>query len=216
MVDYTNDPNVNLLLLDLDSDNTLDRAEWSTTDGVTEYYLVAKIILATDGLHLDSNRDYVDDIFYEISHQDDIWTYPIPEGDYVRVTFEKPIDNTRDITVYARSTGSTILEVYEKDGTELIATFDPIFNAELSKVFLTNLTGTQDTFDILITGDPIEFDLIIDPISYDKGVFNIGGSNTNYTWTTGNAGNGHNEGDWVSYQYEISGDEEIPSHHLML
>jgi len=66
MIDLTHDPNVNLQLLDLDSDNRLDRAEWDTADGITEYFLVASIILATDAVHLDSNRVYVDDIFYEI------------------------------------------------------------------------------------------------------------------------------------------------------
>ncbi|MGD2107445.1 MAG: hypothetical protein PVH93_07545, partial [Nitrosopumilaceae archaeon] len=217
LVDLTDDPGVSLQLLDLNYDTTLDRAEWNVYDGITEYYLVAKIILATDGLLLDSDREFIDDIFYEIKSQDDIWTYPITDGQYVRVTFEQPIDNSRDITVYARSLGSTILEVYEKDGAQLIATFDPISDAELSKVFLTGLVGSQETFDILVTGDPIEFDLIIDPIGYDKGVFNVGGSAQNQTWTTGNAGNGHNEGDWVSYQYEITGDEgdPIPSFNVV-
>ena len=105
LVDLTNDPTVNLQLLDLDSDNRLDRAEWSTTDDVTEYYLVASIILATDGLHLDSDRNYVDDIFYEIKEKDDIWTHAISAGDYVRVTFEESLYNSRDITVFAKSTG---------------------------------------------------------------------------------------------------------------
>jgi len=91
MVDLSHDTTVDLQLLDIDSDNRLDRAEWNTTDDITDYYLVASIILATDALHLDSNRDYVDDIFYEIRALDDIWTYPIPEGDFVRVTFENPL-----------------------------------------------------------------------------------------------------------------------------
>jgi hypothetical protein len=222
LVDLTHDPEVDLKLLDLNSNNRLDRAEWSTTDGVTEYYLVASIILATDGLHLDSNRDYVNDIFYEIKEQDDIYTYPIPEGDYVRVTFEVPIDSTRDVTVYAKSAGTTILEIYEKDGTELIATSEPIGDYPgFTKTFLTDLVGFQDTFDVLITGDPIEFDLIIDPnISYGKGVFQITKDPTNpqnEIWSGSNAGNGHNEGDWVSYQYEISGDagDPLPSFNIV-
>ena len=167
--------------------------------------MVASIILATNAVHLDSDREYVDDIFYEIKVKDGIWTHEIPAGDYVRVTFEIPLDNTRDITVYAKSSGTSGFEVYEKDGTELIASLDNFSGITSDGVYLTNLNGTQDTFDILITGSPIQFDLIIDPnIGYKGRVFNVGGSNSNQTWTPGNAGNGHLEGNWVSYQYEIT------------
>ena len=57
MINLTHDPNVNLQLLDLNSDNRLDRAEWNTMEGITEYYLIAQVILATNALHLDSDRD---------------------------------------------------------------------------------------------------------------------------------------------------------------
>ncbi|MEJ2259732.1 MAG: hypothetical protein P8X78_04380, partial [Nitrosopumilaceae archaeon] len=167
MVDYTDDPNVNLLLLDLDSDNTLDRAEWSTTDGVTEYYLVAKIILATDGLHLDSDRNYVDDIFYEIKEKDNIWTYEIPAGDFVRVTFERNLDSGNHIAIFANSSGFASIEVYEKDGTELITTFNDVSEAALSKAKLTNLETNQATFDLKVIGSSIQFDQIIDPATID-------------------------------------------------
>ena len=163
MVDLSQDATVDLQLLDIDSDNRLDRAEWNTTDGITEYYLVASIILATDGLHLDSNRDYVDDIFYEIRDKDDIWTYAIPAGDYVRVTFEQQISSSGDITIYAKSSGDATIEVYEKDGTELLATFETINEASHFVVVLTSLVGYQDTFDLKIVGSPVQFDQIKDP-----------------------------------------------------
>jgi hypothetical protein len=167
LVDLTNDPNVNLQLLDLNSDNSLDRAEWSTTDGITEYYLVAKIILATAGLHLDSDREFVDDVFYEIRDKDGIWTYDIPVDDYVRVTFERPLDDSLHIAIFAKSSGFASIEVYEKDGTEIIATFADVSEEGLSKIQLTNLVGYQDTFDFKIKGAPIAFDQIIDPATID-------------------------------------------------
>jgi hypothetical protein len=163
MVDLTHDSNVDLQLLDLDSDNRIDRAEWSTTDEITEYYLVAKIILATDGLHLDSNRDYVDDVFYEIKTKDNIWTHEIPAGDFVRVTFERVLDSTNDISIFAKSGGSASINIYEKDGTEVIATIDGISAESFKTALLTNLISTQDVFDLEIVGDAVAFDLIIDP-----------------------------------------------------
>jgi hypothetical protein len=163
LVDLTNDPSVDLTLLDLDSNNKLDRAEWKTTEGVTEYYLVASVILATDGLHLDENRDYVDDIFYEIKQKDDVWTHEIPAGDFVRVTFETALDSTKDISIFAKSSGTASINVFEKDGTEVIATFDSVTSEEFQSVFLTNLASPQDVFDLEIVGDSIQFDLIIDP-----------------------------------------------------
>jgi hypothetical protein len=163
MVDLTHDSNVDLQLLDLDSDNRIDRAEWSTTDEITEYYLVAKIILATDGLHLDSNRDYVDDVFYEIKTKDNIWTHEIPAGDFVRVTFERVLDSTNDISIFAKSGGSASINIYEKDGTEVIATIDGISAESFKTALLSNLISTQDVFDLEIVGDAVAFDLIIDP-----------------------------------------------------
>ena len=202
MVDLTHDPNVNLQLLDINLDNVLDRAEWSTTDEITEYYLVASIILATDALHLDSNRVYVDDIFYEIKAQDDIWTYPIPEGDFVRVTFENPLTQYNDITVYAKSIGFASINIYEKDGTEVITSIDGISEESTYKVLLVDFLSSQDVFDLEIIGAPIQFDLIIDPpaISYAKGVYR----SSQNDWTTGQAGNEYQEGDWVSYRYDVT------------
>jgi hypothetical protein len=221
LVDLTNDPNVDLQLLDLNSDNSLDRAEWSTTDGITEYYLVAKIILATDGLHLDSDREFVDDIFYEIRAQDGIWTYPIPEGDYVRVTFEKDLTKYNDITVYAKSSGSATIEVYEKDGTEVLATFetiDSVSSPATFKVYLTNLVGEQSTFDLRIVGAAIEFDFISDPAAQIEQCKNGGvgddpercfeGKGNDANWITGNV-NGEKahwqEGDFLPYRAHITG-----------
>ena len=63
------------------------------------------------------------------------------------------LDNTRDITIYPRIvSGNPIIEVYEKDENELIAKFENITSNEYNKVYLTNLIGEQDTFDLKIVG----------------------------------------------------------------
>ena len=90
---------------------------------------------------------------------DDVWSETIPDGDYVRVTFEVPLDNTRDITLYPRIiSGNPIIEVYGFNSTEKITEFNPLISDEYNKIYLTNLTGQQDTFDLRVVDGSIEFD----------------------------------------------------------
>ena len=50
----------------------------------------------------------------------------INDGEYVRVTFEKELDSTKDITIYARSDESASIEVYQKDSDTMLAIFTDI------------------------------------------------------------------------------------------
>ncbi len=126
-----------------------------------------EIIIITKAEHLSSNREFISDIYEQVKSLDNIWSETIPENDYVRVTFEVPLDNTRDITLYPRITsGNPRIEVYEIDGTEKIAEFSSLNSNEYNKVFLTNLVGEQDTFDLRVTGGSIELEHIIDPKSF--------------------------------------------------
>jgi outer membrane protein assembly factor BamB len=111
---------------------------------------------------LDSNRTLISDIYSEVRALDGNWSETINEGEYVRVVFEQELDSTRDITIYPRGTGS--VEVYEVGQEVLIAKFDPIVENEYNKIYLTNLNGTQDTFDLKVVNGSLEFDHIIDPI----------------------------------------------------
>ncbi|HPD81610.1 MAG TPA: hypothetical protein PK357_00740, partial [Candidatus Pacearchaeota archaeon] len=123
-----------------------------------------EIIIITKAQHLDSNRNFISDIYEQVNTLDNIWSETITDRDYVRVTFQIPLDKTRDITIYPRiiSENPTI-EVYEKDGTEKIAEFSSLIPGEYNKVYLTNLVGKQDTFDLKIVGGSVEFDYIVDP-----------------------------------------------------
>ena len=51
----------------------------------------------------------------------------------------------------------------------LIAEFNLIINDSYNTIYLTNLTGEQDTFDLRIVGGSIEFDHIIDPTTVCAG-----------------------------------------------
>ncbi len=115
----------------------------------------------SSAVHLNSSREFISDIYDSVKYNDSNWSETIKQNEYVRVSFEKNLTNKNDITIYARGNNSTI-EVYEKDGTNLIATF-PVINSEnWSKIYLTNLTHSQDTFDLKVSNNT-EFDYIIDP-----------------------------------------------------
>jgi hypothetical protein len=151
------------------------------------FILTGKFIFieTTKADHLDENKNVISNIHDKISHLDDIWSETINDGEYVRVTFEQELGNTNDITVYVRGNGN--IEVYEVGGTEIIATFDNIIENEYNKVYLTNLNGTQDVFDLKIVGGSLEFDHIIDPgntyyIDYSAGDDSNNGTTTVSAW----------------------------------
>ncbi|MEK6887016.1 MAG: fibronectin type III domain-containing protein [Nanoarchaeota archaeon] len=149
--------------------------EWSELKSITpgkEYTVeltpedpaFAEIIEITKASHLDSNRQFISDIYPQVSQQDDVWSETIPNKDYVRVTFEKELTSSNDITIYPRIvSGKPKIEIYETDGSTLVAEFTSLNENEYNKVYLTNLIGEQDTFDLRISGGSVEFDYILDP-----------------------------------------------------
>ncbi len=127
----------------------------------------AEVIVIIFAHHLNSTRDFISDIYQEVVLLDDIWSEEIPDGDYVRVTFESNLTSDRDITVYPRIvSGTPRIEIYEVNESTLIAEFNPIINNSYNKRFLTSLIGEQDTFDLRIIGGSVEFDYIVDPPDY--------------------------------------------------
>jgi len=144
---------------DTNNNSLIDYIEWIVPHLSNQTYEL--VIEITKASHLDSNKVFISDIYDYVKAQDGNWSERINASEYVRVTFEVPLDNTRDITVYAR--GNASLEIYEENKTDLIATIPQITDEDTYKVLLTNLVDTQDTFDLKILGDYIEFDYIVDP-----------------------------------------------------
>jgi len=127
-------------------------------------------ILVEKAAHLDENRDVISDIYAEIRVRDDVWSEPIYEGEWVRITFEKELTSANDITFYARNTLglSTRVEVYLEDDNEKIAEFPVITNQGYYKVYLAGMEGSHATFDLKVVNfNPetayLEFDHIVDP-----------------------------------------------------
>jgi len=169
---------------DTNGNGFLDYIEWIIPHLSNQTF---EIILITKAEHLDSDRNFISNIYPEVKELDDIWSETISSDEYLRVTFEVSLDNTRDITIFPRIvSGNPIIEVYEKDENELIATFENIISNKYNKVYLTNLQYLQDTFDLKIRGGSLEFDYIVDPVYnsfYDDWEHQTFNNWTNTAWT---------------------------------
>ncbi|MEM4330983.1 MAG: hypothetical protein QW273_03175, partial [Candidatus Pacearchaeota archaeon] len=153
---------VNISYLDENKDGFIDSIEFQEKFYSNQTFEL--IIEISKAEHLDENRGFVEDIYEEVKALDGVWSPAIKEKEYVRITFEKNLTKENDITIFPRVvSGNPRIEVYEIDGNEKIAEFSEIKSNEYNKVFLTNLKGEQQIFDLRIVGGIVEFDYIVDP-----------------------------------------------------
>ncbi|MBW2989493.1 hypothetical protein KY358_04205, partial [Candidatus Woesearchaeota archaeon] len=123
-----------------------------------------EVIEITKAVHLDKDKSFVSDIYNQTRELDGVWSGPVSHGEYVRVTFEKNLTSGNDITLYPGIVdGDPKIEVYELDGTEVVAEFSGISPNQYNKVYLDGLAGTQDAFDLKILSGTLELDHIVDP-----------------------------------------------------
>ncbi|MFH1212434.1 MAG: LamG-like jellyroll fold domain-containing protein, partial [Candidatus Woesearchaeota archaeon] len=161
-IDVTGIPLFNVSYLDTDSDGLYDRMEWNVPQLSNDTYEI--IIEITMAEHLDENRAVLSNIYESVSARDDVWSEEIPDRHFVRVRFERNLTSSRDITVFPRIvSGNPSIEVYEIDKDEIIAEFTSIISDDYNRVYLADLAGEQDSFDLRVMGGSVEFDLIIDP-----------------------------------------------------
>ncbi len=154
--------NVEFTLQDTDENGLYDQISWIVSHLSNQTY---EIIIITKAEHLDENYTFVSDIYNEVRAFDSVWSEEIPSEHYVRVTFQKNLTSLNDITIFSRKiSGNPRIEVYEKDGKDIIAEFKDIKDNEYNKVLLTNLKVEQDTFDLKVLDGGVEFDHIVDPI----------------------------------------------------
>ncbi|MEK6906823.1 MAG: hypothetical protein AABW81_04355, partial [Nanoarchaeota archaeon] len=149
---------------DTNNNSLIDYIEWIVPSMSNQTYQL--IIEISKAEHLDSNKTFISDIYNDVKALDGNWSETIKDGEYVRVTFEIPLDKTRDITIYPRITsGTPKIEIYEFDNNTLIAEFTSLINNQYNKIYLTNLPEnyTQDVFDLKIINGSVEFDYIVDP-----------------------------------------------------
>ena len=101
---------------DENNNSLIDKIEWIVPTLSNQTYEV--IIEITNAEHLDQNRTFIQDIYNYVKTQDNNWSPIINNGEYVRVTFETPLDSTKDITIYARD-ARIIDDSIEINGTQV-------------------------------------------------------------------------------------------------
>lgn len=159
---------------DLNGNGKLDYVEW-TVPHLSEQ--IFEIIFISKAFRLDVDKNIIEDIYDYLRYQDDDWV-SMENNQYVRVTFEQILDNTKDNTIYAKPTNldsPAVIEVYpvytDAEGNNVegprVATFDNIDTEGVFKVLLTNLQTPTKVFDFKIVGH-VDIDYIVDPaITWD-------------------------------------------------
>ena len=126
-------------------------------------------IVAIDAVHLDENYNFLSNIFSEIKAVDGVWSEPIKEGEFARVTFERNLTDGRIIDIYVRGeTRDAYVEVYEAGTKNLVGSSTLILSPDWKYITIGGLSRPMDVFDLRITSsDPqakVEFDYIHDAI----------------------------------------------------
>ncbi|MEK6880869.1 MAG: hypothetical protein AABY22_14715, partial [Nanoarchaeota archaeon] len=173
---------------DTNNNSFIDKIEWITPHLSNQTFEI--IIEISKAEHLNPNKEFISDIYEQVKSLDGFWSEAIPDQHFVRVTFEKNLTSSRDITIFPRIiSGTPIIKIYEKDQNIEIAQFTNIQNNQYNKVFLTNLISqSQDIFDLQVLNGEIEFNHIIDPLiqnfydNFEAG--NLNKWNNVASWTT--------------------------------
>lgn len=145
---------------DLNNNGKLDYVEWTVPHLSDQIF---EIIFISKAFKLDQDRNIIEDIYDQVQAQDNNWA-TIENNQYVRVTFEIPLNNKRDITLYAKANQPATIEVYVENGNDKIAEFTNVQEDQKYRIPLTALSPFEsyDTFDLKVLG-VVEFDYVVDP-----------------------------------------------------
>ncbi|MBN2122157.1 DUF2341 domain-containing protein, partial [Candidatus Micrarchaeota archaeon] len=161
---------------DTNGNGFIDRIYWIVPHLSEQTY---EIVLISGAEHLDENRTFVEDAYEYVRTRGDNLSIQIPDGHYLRAAFERPLNSSADITIYASSNSSNAsVAVYERNESTLLADFGTISQYGKYQVFLTLLNGTQDTFDLRVSGGEVVFDYVTDP-PYNDTMMSL---NPNFRW----------------------------------
>src|SRR3989339_575262 len=96
---------------------------------------------------------------------------------------------------------TSTIEVFTQNGNETLAVFENIQEEKFYKIYLTELNGTQDVFDLKINGS-IEFDQILDPAPTMVSVKINSTTNASTENIKGYCNATDGDGDDLVYQYQ--------------
>ncbi|MFA6094553.1 MAG: LamG-like jellyroll fold domain-containing protein [Candidatus Paceibacterota bacterium] len=181
---------------DTNNDNYLDTLEWTVPHLSTQIF---EIIFISKAFQLDADQNILADIYEQTQTRDGIYT-SITSGQYIRATFEKILNDTKDITLYVKPTEvdqPVAIQVYpvytDAEGNQTegvrVATFPLIDREGMYKVLLTNLEIPTDVFDLKITGD-VDVDYIVDPADITTGLVGYWKMDGNVADSSGLGNNG--------------------------
>ncbi|MBX4200993.1 hypothetical protein KW786_02585, partial [Candidatus Parcubacteria bacterium] len=162
---------------DTNGNGKIDLLQWNVRHLSEQTF---NIIFISKAFQLDENKEIYADIYDQVWRQD-IEYASVPANQYIRVTFEKILDNRNDITLYAKSMTDASVDVYPvyddgsgnlTEGPMLVPVSDgesPMFDhiADYGKyrILLSNLATPTDVFDLRINSNAINVDFIVDPSS---------------------------------------------------
>lgn len=156
----------NITYQDNTTDGLIDRIIWKVPHLSDKYY---EIIVINNAIWLNETKDYIADVYINISQQDYIMQQ-VKENQYIRVTFEKPLYNGNDITIFAQydnapENQTMQVQVYESNTNNLLMTIENIGDFFKYRNIFTNLSYPIDTFDLKFINGNASVDFIIDPPS---------------------------------------------------
>jgi len=129
---------------DTNGNGLIDHIEWNVAHLSNQTF---DIIIINKAIHLDLNKSFISDIYDSVKNLDDIWSENISNNEYVRITFERNLTWSNDITLYPRIiSGNPIIEVYRKNDSNKITEFNPVISNQLNKIYLTGMSGTEKHF----------------------------------------------------------------------
>jgi len=155
--------------IDTNNNGLIDKLQWVIPHLSSQTFEI--IIEITKAEHLDENKEFISNIYDEVIYLDNIWSERIYHNEFIRVTFEKNLTIEKDITVYVRNTQQldTKIEVYYHDSSIKITEFHIIEEEKYYKIYLTDMEGMHDKFDLKIINEDnngrayLEFNHIVDP-----------------------------------------------------
>ena len=73
-VDVTEDPRFDVIFVDTDGNNVVDQMQWLVPQLSEQEFEIEGIILITKAIHLDENRELVEDVYPQVYKRDNVWS----------------------------------------------------------------------------------------------------------------------------------------------
>jgi hypothetical protein len=148
--------NVDFESFDENFDGLVDYIEWTVPHLSTQVYFLEIVIV--DAEHLDQNKSFLENI-YGFVNETDVFSYTIPDGDFVRAYFESELTEENYIDIFVIDSEDSKILVYEANSSEIIGEVE-INNDGVYYISL-NHSGSNSVFDMRSVGN-VSYDFIHD------------------------------------------------------